>query len=300
MKNRINLLLSSLIYIGLSIAALPAIAQLNPLGASYYQNPYLLNPAMAGREQVVILNAGLSQMFSKFPGGPVTQAVSLDYGMTSKAGLGVMLYHESAGVLQQVRATGTYAYHLPLNDADQKLHFGVSLSVMNDKLDHSAISGDMDDPDLMAVDRRETYIDGDFGVAFTTNSLTIEAALPNLKRLFKQDMQGVSGTASFFSGLSYRLRTSFGALQPKVIYRGMKGFDNLLVAGLKTEFKSGLGNVVHFTGLYHNSKSATIGLGMDFKNTFSFNGLYTTSTAPMQGYTNGNFEVGIAYKIGNR
>lgn len=271
-------------------------AQLNTMGTGYFRNLYLFNPAMAGMQETLQLNAGLRQQFSTMPGSPVMQAVSADYRFAKKAAMGIALNNDRAGILKHTRIAGTYAYHLPLNADHKQLHFGVSLVFSNDRLDHSELQGNIDDPDVAGVNLRETYMDGDFGAAYTSDALQLQFALPNMKRLFKKDSYAASDRPLFFSSVSYRLPTGLGIVEPKLVYRSVEGYDHLIDAGANFELNLASVHKLNAFALYHSTKSATFGLGINW-NTFGINGMYTTSTSPVQGYVNGDFEISVSYGL---
>ena len=288
----IALLIIALFHFGQSMA------QLNPMGAAYFKNQYLLNPAMAGRQQKLTFNAGIRQQFSSLPGAPLSQSLTADYGFAEKAAVGLLIYNDRAGVLKRTYAAGSFAYHLPLSGAGKRLSFGISLSLANDRLNVGDINGDTNDPDIYDMNQRETYLDGDFGMAYTSGGLQLQAAVPNMKRLLKKDILEVANRSVFFSALSYRIPLALmGTVEPKVVYRGVQGHDNLLDAGANLELRSTAANALNVFGMYHSAGSATFGLGVSWKDTFSFNGMYTTNTSPLQGYTNGDFELNISYSF---
>lgn len=272
-------------------------AQLNPMSAIYYQNQYLSNPAMAGLQQRIYLNAGLRQQFSTMPGSPVTQFVSADYGMTEKAAFGLQVSNDKAGLLKRTRAAASYAYHLPLNAGNNHLSFGLSLSFADDNINLAAVRGDEGDVDIYDVNQRKTYIDADFGMAYRTGRLQIQGALSNMKRLFKKDVYEAADLPLFFSAISYRIPANFANLEPKVVFRGVKGFRNLLDAGLNFEFNSPTENKMNALVLYHSAGSVTFGIGINCNNRLAINTMYTTNTSPLQGYTSGDYELGISYSI---
>src|SRR5690349_13055024 len=148
-------------FVALSTSA--AKAQLNPLSAQYFTNQYLINPAFAGAGQGLKLNGAYRKLWSNVPGSPLTQNLTADYGF-NKVGLGLTVNNESAGLQRQTRVVGSYAYHLPLNDNGQQLHFGVSLGFMSQRLENADIYGNPNDPTVGQYNDRKTYLDGDFGV----------------------------------------------------------------------------------------------------------------------------------------
>ncbi len=121
-------------------------AQINPLGAQYFQNQYLANPAMAGYQSGMRLNLGYRNQWDNIPGSPKNISVTGDYG-TEKVGVGINFFKDEAGLLNRSRIQASYAYHLPLNDDSQKLHFGISLGIQTERLNNQAIVGSPNDQD---------------------------------------------------------------------------------------------------------------------------------------------------------
>ena len=275
-------------------------AQLNPLGSQYFQNQYLGNPAMAGINDGLQVNLAFRQQWGSIPGAPTTQAITADYRLNNKVGLGINLYTDEAGLLKRTRTTGTYAYHLPLLNDDQYIHFGLSLGFMYERVMNENINGDHDDLSIGRFNQRETFIDGDFGVAYTNSHITIQGAIPNMKNFLQKDEYNSVDRSLFFTSISYKWFADGDqngtVIEPKVAYRGVKGYDNLLDAGLNVSMIS---RRLNLTGMYHSSQSATFGVGISY-NSFSLMGVYTTETSALRGYAGGNFEIGIRGEFGKR
>lgn len=272
-------------------------AQLNPLAAQYYSNRYLINPAFAGAKQGLVINGAYRKLWSNVPGSPVTQNLTADYGF-NKLGLGLNVNNESAGLQRQTRVVGSYAYHLPLNADGQQLHFGLSVGFMNQRLENADIYGNANDPMVGLYNDRKTYLDGDFGIAYTSNKLSLEASIPNLKSFFKKDVIKLADVATFYSAISYQIQLSEGAegidLEPKVAYRGVKGFGDIWDAGAQAWIAN---KQVFIMGMYHSTESSTFGLGMDFKRKYLVSGMYTSQTSDLTGYTNGSFELNLRMSL---
>lgn len=272
-------------------------AQLHPLAAQYYSNQYLINPAFAGTDQGLKLNAAYRKLWDNVPGAPLIQNITADYGF-NKVGLGLNVYNESAGLQRQTRVVGTYAYHLKLNNEENQLHFGVSLGFMSQRLENNDLYGDLNDPMIGLYNNRKTYLDGDFGIAYTTQKLTLQASIPNLKSVMKKDVIKLADVATFYAAASYRMKLTDGEngfdLEPKVAYRGVQGYDNIWDAGAQLEIAN---KQVFLTGLYHSTKNATMGLGMDFRKKYMISGTYTTQTSALSAYTNGSFELNLRLNL---
>lgn len=270
-------------------------AQLNPLAGIYFSNEYLANPAMAGKEQGLNLNMGYRKQWSAIPGAPKTQSLTADYGTGKKLGLGINIYTDEAGLIKRTRMMGTYSYQLPIDDEDKKLRFGLSFGFMDERILNESINGDRNDGSISKFNDVETYMDGDFGVAYTTTKLTIQAAIPNMKGFFqKDDVNGVADRSSFFSAISYKFYFPKAVdglgVEPKLAYRGVIGFDNILDIGANFTVANGKAGIM---SVYHSSQSATFGMGTNIKNFGSFNANYTTSTAALSQYSSGNFQIGV-------
>jgi len=274
-----------------------AFAQLNPLGMQYFNNQYLGNPAMAGLNEGLDVKLGLRQQWNRIDGAPTTQSVTAEYRL-KKAAFALNLYSDAAGLLKRTRVAGTYAYHLPLNDRDHQLHFGVSLAVMFERIKQDEIDGDPNDMSISRYTRRESYIDGDFGIAYTLGGFTLQGAVPNLQQFINEDknFQGVDRSVFLFAA-SYKWTfgdpSSSTSLHPKVTYRGIKGHDNIVDLG----FNLGLVNdKVGIMAMYHSSKSATFGLQSVYRS-ITLSGMYTTETAALSSYTNGAFQLALGYRF---
>jgi len=288
----------TLVLITISIIITTSVkAQLNPLSSQYYTNQYLINPAFAGAGEGLKLNGAYRKLLSNVPGSPLTQNLTVDYGF-NKVGLGLTANNESAGLQRQTRVVGSYAYHLKLNDNDHQLHFGVSMGLMSQRLENADIYGNPNDPAVGQYNDRKTYLDGDFGVAYTSDKLTIQAAIPNLKSVLKKDAIKLADVATFYTSVSYKIGISEGAegmdAEPKVAYRGAKGFDNIWDAGAQF----GIANKqVFLLAMYHSTRNATFGLGMDFRKKYLISGTYTTQTSALSSYTNGSFELNLRLSL---
>jgi len=272
--------------------------QLNPLSTQYFNNRYLGNAAYAGAGEGLNINMNYRRQWSNVPGSPELQNLALDYGL-KKAGLGLNINIDKAGLQRLTRVVGSYAYHLQLNKGGQELSFGVSLGYMDQRLSSSDILGNPNDPLAARYNDREGYLDGDFGIAYTTGRLNMEASLPNLNFLFKRSVIRTSDIPTFYTAVSYKLMVAGGlddmAIEPRVAFRGVKGFDNILDVGANVSFAN---EQVMLMGMYHSSKSASFGVGVDFKKRYLLSGSYTTQTSELSSYTNGSFEISLQLKVG--
>ena len=277
-------------------------AQLHPLGGVYFQNRYLINPALAGNEQGLYTNLGYRKQWSSMPGSPKTQSLSIEYGSGKKSSAAMNFYNEEAGLQKRTRAMGTYAIHLPLDNKGQKLSFGISAGLSDDRLMQEKLSSNVDGSDrtIASYPDRDTYFDGDFGAAYQSKKFNAELAIPNLKSFFGKDRKEgeVVDMSKFFSSVSYKFfLPGFidGAhLEPKVCYRQIKNYKDLVDCGANLTLAEDKVNVM---AMYHSSRSTTIGMGVKYQKYLVISGIFTSGTAAIREYANGNFEMNLRVNI---
>ncbi|RKR82286.1 type IX secretion system PorP/SprF family membrane protein [Mucilaginibacter gracilis] len=274
-------------------------AQLTGFHSGYFQNEYLTNPAMAGMEKGLNLNLGYQQQWNTVPGGPKLQNATADFGAGNNVGLGINLNADQAGLLSRTRVMGTFAYHLPISGDGDKLNFGLSLGITSNHLDYSKIVGDASDIQAANYNNRGAYVDGDFGLSYTNKALTLQGSLPNLKSIFSQaDGEDLEiDRATFFTAASYKITfdNPYNKLivEPKVAYRGVKGFDNIFDGGVDLLMPT---NHFDISTVYHTNKTITFGAGLDLP-TMGLLFAYTNNTGAVSAYAPNTFELGIKFKL---
>lgn len=285
---------------GLFMTAHEGKAQLNPFGSVYFQNQYLVNPSMAAVQNGITINAGYRQQWSYIPNSPRAQYATGEYRLNDKVGLGVTITNVDAGLIMDTKFMATYAYHLVFDEGrNRTLHMGLSLGAQRQHLDEDKLSGDAGDPVVAGYNNRSLYVDGDFGVAFTEKKLTVQAVLPN-SRMFFENMDEDSNRPTFFTAISYKLtmgKVNTVGVEPKVCYRGVSNYKNLVDVGANFTFKE---DMVNFFLMYHSSKNATIGAGMDITERFRFTAMYLSGTSEVGTYSKSNFELGLKVFLGDK
>ncbi len=271
-------------------------AQLSPLSASFFQNQYLVNPALAGTTEEIRLNSGYNKQWSTVPGAPVTQYLTLDKGF-ERVGVGMNIYADKAGLLKRTRVIGTYAYHLPIDNNGDIIHFGISMGILSQRISNEDINGVSGDVSIAQFNDRNAVFDGDFGMAYTSEKLNIQGAVPNLKNFLKRELYNSANWNTFYSAASYKFIVKYKQIstliEPKVILRGVRNSKNVLDMGVNI---SAFQNKVFTTVMYHTTQNITLGAGVNYKD-FSILGMYTSRTYALKGYVTGNFEIGLGYNF---
>jgi type IX secretion system PorP/SprF family membrane protein len=296
MTNKINKTSYTLTVAILLLFCLNASAQLNPLSSQYFLNQYQVNPAYAGISKGLNVNLNYRKQWSNIPGSPSTQSITADYKF-NKVGVGINVQNEKAGSLQRTKAVATYAYHLQLNSEDKHLSFGASIGMMNERVDYSATNGDQSDAVLAEFNNKGSLLDGDFGVAYTSETFNFEGAIPNIRSFIKQQNDNNVDRSRLYVAASYKINTGNGTnslqIEPKVVFREIQGYKNIFDAGANFNFT----NKLFLMGMYHSSNSTSFGAGMNYQSSLAIMAFYTTETAALQGSANGTFEISLRAKL---
>lgn len=272
-------------------------ALLEPSGTQYFQNQYLANPAMAGLDTGLHINASYRNQWNGMNGAPVTKFASADIKVEERMGVGVNIFNDVAGLINRTRLALSYAYRIPLGQRHQQLSFGLSAVWNVQRLNVKDVNGDMNDPAFGAFNRRDNYFEAEYGMAYTDEHLNIQASLPNIRNMVTNRDEGINGGSIFFSAVSYRFRSQgsvLSSVEPKLCFRGVRGYDNILDAGFNATF---LDNVANIMAMYHSSKSLTTGLGVNIMKTLGIQAMYTFQTGGLKTYVNGTYEIGATLHL---
>jgi type IX secretion system PorP/SprF family membrane protein len=273
--------------------ATQAWAQLYPLGAQYFHNQYLGNPATAGIDSGFRADLSNRVQWNDVPGAPVNQ-VFTGVLRTGKVGLGLSLNKEKEGLMNSLRTMATLAYHLPLNN-DQKLHFGLSVGMLTQRIRIEDIVGNQGDPSVSNYNSREFFLDGDYGMAYTNSKLKVQLAIPNLKNFFNTDYFRTSNFSVFYSAITYKIGNPSNKnsmiMEPIIAFRGVKGFKNIWDAGTKISFSN---DRLNLSGIYHSTGNSTFGIGFNYNSAIGISSMYSTGTSVLRGFsTTGDFEINL-------
>ncbi|GAA4102886.1 type IX secretion system membrane protein PorP/SprF [Mucilaginibacter panaciglaebae] len=296
-----SILRTSLIVLIIALCSYDAKAQLNPFQQIYFQNPYQYNPAMAGLNQGLNLNIGFRQQWSNLPGSPKTTLFTADFQPANRVGVGLNVNDDQIGIIRQTRIMGSYAYHLPLNDRNDKLSFGLSLGVNDARVDYNKVNGDLTDAQIAQYNQLKAYVDGDFGAAYTGERLTVSGGLPNLKTIFfkESDQRFDADRLLFITLVSYKfdITTAVNSmtLSPLVAYRKVKGYKDIVDAGFNFAMNN---NGIFLQGVYHTSESVGVGIGLD-QRAYALFFNYDFETGSLSNYTTGSFELGLKLHLFN-
>lgn len=281
----------------LAINSTRSTAQVTVFGAGYFQNQYLFNPAMSGREAGKgTLGAGYRKS-GDVKDGPQSFYLTGDYAFDARMGAGVNISYDKAGLFNSTKAMATYSYHVQVGDETKLLHFGISAGGTHRRLNDKAIVGDRDDPSIYNFNDQFMRFEADFGMAYTDGKLTLQAAAPNLVATFKNDPKDVVNRNRYMASASYKFRPGGEdqdwTVEPKVVYRGINGTKSIVDAGANIGYKE----YINLFGLYHSSKNVTAGLGVKLSGVAQLTALYSTQASAFRAYSGGDYEIGLLFNF---
>lgn len=274
-------------------------AQLNPISAQNYTNPYLANPALAGITGGIKINAGYRSTKASESGSITTQHLTLDQRFKNN-GLGIRFTKAAAENEQQGRFSASYAYHLPLNNDGGYFSFGGSLGILNQQLSTSKTFGLDNNSYTRYTYTRRSHLDGDLGVAYTTGQLAIQAAIPNLISFRQINTLKAANISRFHSAASYKINASSAAnsiqFEPRIAYNQIEDHGHIWDAGMQTLLAE---RKLLLLTTYHSTESATFGFGLNYRKKFLISTMYTTKTLSTRTLATKTY-INYAYEINLR
>ncbi|MEM6376738.1 MAG: PorP/SprF family type IX secretion system membrane protein [Bacteroidota bacterium] len=135
-------------------------------------NPYLINPAIAGTEDFLHLQAGYRNQWSGFEGAPETGYLSAHSTLNnrqlsvankrreqiSRVALGLVLLNDQTGPLEQSSGMLTFAYNFALNNQGLRISFGLNGGLKQFSYNPDGFTEnllDLDDPTLLELEDRQ-------------------------------------------------------------------------------------------------------------------------------------------------
>jgi type IX secretion system PorP/SprF family membrane protein len=271
-------------------------AQVNSLGSIYFNNQYLLNPALSAVNPGLTLNLDFRRPVNPVQGYTNIQSLTGEYQLIPTMGVGLQVYHQEVGLFREINAKGTYSYHLALGNRGQILHFGLSAGIK--RLQLGSDNGDPGDPLVAEFNDRGVEFDGDFGVAYTDSRISLQATVLGLPGYFNSNQAERAARSMLFAGASYKFK--FGpegntvGFEPKICMHVAKNIDPVYDFGGNVAFIDGK---LNFFGMFHSTNRVTLGFGVNVKSRFALMGVYSTESSAFQSYTGGIFELGLKYVL---
>jgi type IX secretion system PorP/SprF family membrane protein len=159
----------------------PVVGQQVPFYNHNVVNPYIFNPAMAGNDGEVNTYLVRNQRYSAFGRTSINNYLSIDGSfLKHKPGFGFQAGYMTYGIQQQFTSSLAYSYGIKIDDYNS-IRFGISVGVMDNRLDLSAIQVlQQDDPFILALQPNATTFDMNAGISYSWKGIRVGFAVPQL------------------------------------------------------------------------------------------------------------------------
>jgi len=297
-----SFLKGALLAIGSFAATSQVEAQQIPFYSQYYVNPFIYNPAKTGAGDSWNAYAIRRDQWANFKGAPVTNAFTIDGPIQGKkAGLGLNIYSDKAGIINRTGAYANYSYRVDFSDVN-KLYFGLSAGVINNNIDFASI--DAKNPSQITssgeFDPNKSTFDASAGFNYVYKNLEIGASVP---QLFSNKISyAAAGSAKNFYSLN---RHYLGALKynfevnksvnvyPLVLVRYAQGIPMQIDGNVVLDWK----NRGWLAATYKSNFGYSVSLGLRYAG-FTFGYAYDIVNPDISSYTGGGSEIIIGYAFG--
>ncbi|PBQ32311.1 hypothetical protein CNR22_11200 [Sphingobacteriaceae bacterium] len=268
-------------------------------------NPFALNPAAIGLNADATAHCHYKKNWLGITESPEILQLTID-GATSKnkAGLGLNIINEKAGIFSKTYLSGAFRYRINLNK-ESALFFGISAGFQRLNSDFSKMKADAPAefsqwPSQQAV----TIPDAAFGLVYSFKKLLVSLAAKQLLQqnyiykepVFNKELQYKS-VSQFILALqnTFILKPATWFYIPQLILRTPQGlpvqFDFVNTLDYKNKFLFALG--------YRNYYAAYATLGFSINEKLRIMYSYEYSLG-IQNHTKGGHELGITFNLSNR
>lgn len=144
-------------------------------------NPFVINPAMAGKSGYIDTYLARNQRYSGFNGGAINNVLTIDGPfMQDKGGFGLSVVQQTQGIQQQVGGGLTYAYKVKINE-DNDLRMGATFGVLDNRIELAAINVSQDnDPYLTGLRPNALSFNMNAGISYRWKDLRAGIAIPQV------------------------------------------------------------------------------------------------------------------------
>lgn len=280
-----------------------AVSQQEPLFQHSYLNPFIYNPGYAGINNQTEIAAFRNQKWANFDGGIISNLITFHSSINqSNSSIGVQLNTDNLGLSSRTKAHISYAYRVKIND-NLLLQPGLSLGIIDQRINFSAIHADLTDPLLtQAFLTNKTGIDANFGLFLKYKDFNLGVSMPQLlgNKLALND----NGTVEYQLNRQYILNSSYNFTFSKSENFFVKP-DILLIHSPNLPFHysatllTGLKNIGWIGATYKNAYAIGANIGLNLFNHLKVGFAYDIPLGDMATITNSNnLEIALLYSFG--
>ncbi len=148
--------------------------------SQYMLNHFEINPAASGINEFLPLSFSFRKLWAGIEGSPSLQTLSAHMEIYDNMGAGIKIFNYTAGPERKTGLEGAYSYHIPLDNIDSKLAFGISFQVYQYFLDKTNMTVEDETDEVFLGDEKMIVPDGSFGTYLYGKTYYVGLAIPQL------------------------------------------------------------------------------------------------------------------------
>lgn len=184
-------------------------------------NQYIFSSAWAGIGSTYKFRGLTQSRLTEVEDAPITFIATLSGRIVGRSGVGLIIENDINGFTNIIKATGSYAYHLTLNDdKNEFLSFGMSVRYSSFYIDTSQFIDGQDDP-AIGENQNINEINFDTGILYRRKQLFINLNIADIierKDQFTENEPLWVPTLSVYSGYTFKQRNKW-QIEPSFRYQ---------------------------------------------------------------------------------
>ncbi len=276
-----------------------ATAQQLPHFSQYFMNEYIVNPAVAGRDNHFDVRTSQRHQWVGINDAPRTYTIAVNGPLIhEKMGIGAYAYADVVGPTRRSGFQASYAYHIRIGE-ESRLSMAASLGILHYALDGDKLDlQDTNDPSLMNMYQSEVLPDAKFALYYYTPKFYAGVTMPNLLQnrlqLYEQHTIENRLVPHFMMLAGYRIEISEDfMLEPSVLFKFVNPAPLNFDLTLRAHYKNMLWVGVN----YRSSDSFTPVFGYTHKDFLFFGYGYDILTNNLQNYSSGSHEFMVGIRL---
>jgi type IX secretion system PorP/SprF family membrane protein len=293
-------------------------AQQTPVYSQYMLNKFLTNPAIAGSEGYSAINITAREQWLGFKDAPRTHSISYQTRVDrrsflnkiqivrrktrrpasiSNVGLGVYLYNDNRGLLNQTGLQLTYAYHIELDEI--QLSFGLTTSFTQFKVSVDKLKLAEEGDELLYNNKLNSLNpDVNFGVYVTSPDYYAGVSVSDIMQSsVKFNANGLEKyrklrNYNLSGGYRFKINRDY-SIEPGANFKSTEQFNNQLDITVRGYYQN-----TYWGGLGFRTGGAVYAMaGIKYAN-FYFGYSYDHTLNALQSNSLGSHEFMVTYKFG--
>jgi type IX secretion system PorP/SprF family membrane protein len=286
----------------LLICSLKIQAQQGPLYSQYMFNQFIINPAVAGSDEMIPVVATVRRQWVGIKDAPVTQSVSAHAYTGKFVGIGVNFFNEVAGPSRRTGLSFSAARHFQLSkSSDTWFSFGLSGIFYQFSFDPSKLHFDQpNDPVVTTAGISKFVPDASAGGYLYNDHYFVGLSMQNIFQtpinlfdIADRNYNPVSRVYFLSAGYEFVINDNL-SIEPSTLVRKVFAAPYQIDLNVKATIAQ------HFTaGLSYRSSDAVVAIiGANIPNVFiGYN--YDITLNPLKSYSKGTHELYMIIKLEN-